>query len=59
MKEENAPRSHYPLARVVKTYPGKEKVVRTFKVKTPSNTVARPVSKTRLMEKYTRDKFTL
>ena len=58
LKEDNVPRSHYPLARVIKTYPGKDGVVRTVKVKTPSNTLVRPVGKICLMEKYSPEKST-
>ena len=39
------------------TYPGKDGVVRTVKVKTPSNTLVRPVGKICVMEKYTPQKF--
>ena len=58
LKEDNVPRSHYPLARVINTYPGKDRVVRTVKVKTPSNTLVRPVGKICLMEEYSPEKST-
>ena len=58
LKEDNVPRSHHPLARITKTYPGKDGVVRTVKVKTPSNTLVRPVGKICLMEKYSPEKST-
>ena len=58
LKEENVLRSHYPLARVIKLYPGKDGVVRTVKVKTPSNTLVRPVGKICSIGKYSPEKST-
>ena len=58
LKEDNVMQSHYPLAHVIKTYPGKDGVVRTVKVKTPGNTLVHPARKICLMEKYTPGKFT-
>ena len=45
LKEDNVSRSHYLQARVIKTYPGKDGVVRTVKVKTPNNILVRLVGK--------------
>ena len=58
LNEDNIMQSHYPLARVIKTYPGKDGVVRTFKVKTPGNTLVCPARKICLKEKYTPEEFT-
>ena len=58
LKEDKVSQSHYTLARVLKTYPEKDGVVRTVRVKTPSNTLVSPAGKIYLMEKYTAKKFT-
>ena len=42
---DNVPRSHWPLARVVDTYPGEHGGVRSAKVKTPTSEHVRPSSR--------------
>ena len=43
-------RSHWPLGRIIKKYPGVDRVVQTVKVKTPSNKPLRPTKKLCLSE---------
>ena len=50
LKTDDAPRSHWPLGRVVKTFPGDDGRVRTVEVKTPNGTLMRPASKICLLE---------
>ena len=50
IKNDDAPRSHWPLGRVQKTFPGSDGRVRTAEVKTPSGTLLRPVAKLCLLE---------
>ena len=48
--ENNAPRGRWPLARVVKVYPGSDGRVRTVELKTKSGTYVRPVVKLCVLE---------
>ena len=48
--EDNIERSKWPLARVVETYPGKDEIIRSAKVKTTSSELVRPVAKLCLLE---------
>ena len=41
LQVDNSPRSHWPLGRITDVYPGRDNVVRTVKVKTPSNELIR------------------
>ena len=45
MIEDNLKRSHYKMARVLQTYPGKDGVVRSVLIKTHDGTLKRPVIK--------------
>lgn len=49
---EHTPRSYWPLGRVIETYPGKDNVVRSVKIKTPNNELIRPSSQLHLFEAY-------
>ena len=51
IQTDNIPRSHWPLGCIIETYPGVDGVVRTVKVKTPSNDLLRPAQKLCLLEK--------
>ncbi len=48
--EENTPRYLWPLARVVEVKLGRDKLVRTVKVKTKTTTLIRPISKIVMLE---------
>jgi len=48
--DENSPRCLWPLGHVVKTYPGKDGLVRTVQVKTARSLLVRPVDKLCLLE---------
>ena len=50
IQSENIPMSHWPLGRIIETYPGKDGIVRTVKVKTPNNELIRPSGKLCLLE---------
>ena len=50
LKTDDAPRSHWPLGRVVKTFPGSDGRVRIVEVKTPTGTLMRPAAKLCLLE---------
>ena len=50
IKNDDAPRSHWPLGRVKKIFPVSDGRVRTAEVKTPSGTLLRPVAKLCLLE---------
>ena len=43
--DDNLKRSHYRMARVIETYPGKDGVVRSALIKTSDGTLKRPVVK--------------
>ena len=47
---DNIPRSHWPLARAVDTYPGEDGVFRSAKVKTPTSEYIRPASRFCVLE---------
>ena len=38
---DHAPRSHWPLGRIVEVYPGKDGIVRSVKVKNPNSDLIR------------------
>ena len=48
--DENLPRNNWPLGRIVKTFPGKDGLVRSVEVKTAVNTLVRPIDKLCLLE---------
>ena len=50
IQSENIPRPHWPLGRVIETYPGNDGIVRTVKVKAPNNELIRPSGKLSLLE---------
>ena len=50
MKNDDAPRSHWPLGRILKTFPGRDGRVRMAEVKTPNGTLMRPAAKLCLLE---------
>ena len=50
LKTDDAPRSHWPLCRVVKTFPGSDGRVCMVEVKTPTGTLMRPAAKLCLLE---------
>lgn len=45
MKEDNVPPGMWPMARIIKVYPGKDGLVRTVKIRTPHTDLLRPVQK--------------
>ena len=45
VKEDGFGPTKWPLARVIEVYPGQDDKVRVVKVKTPTGTFTRPVSK--------------
>ena len=52
---ENTPRKFWPLARVTRTFPGHDGLVRSAEVKTPWNILTRPVNKLCLLEGVNED----
>ena len=42
LREKNIPRSHWPIGRVMKIYPGQNCVVRIVKLRTPTNEIIQP-----------------
>ena len=44
------PRSHWPLGRILKTFPGSDGRVRMAEVKTPNGTLMRPAAKLCMLE---------
>ena len=48
--DHNTPRGSWPLARVTKTYPGPDGLVRVVEVKTARGVYKRPVTKTVRLE---------
>ena len=50
INESNVPRSHWPLGRIIETFPGQDVVVCTVKFKTPNNEFIRPANKLHLLE---------
>lgn len=49
--KENTPRNSWPLGIIQEVYPGKDKLVRTVKVKTKDGVYVRPVTKICLLER--------
>ena len=47
---DNMPRNHWPLGRIIETFPGIDGIIRSVKVKTPNNEYIRPVSKLCVLE---------
>ena len=43
--DENTPSKHWPLERIIKTFPGKDGLVRTAQVKTSWSVLTRSVDK--------------
>ncbi|KAL9974310.1 hypothetical protein ACROYT_G011331 [Oculina patagonica] len=50
IKNDDAPRSHWPLGRILKAFPRKDGRVRIAEVKTPSGILMRPAAKLCLLE---------
>ena len=53
LKNDDAPRSHCPLGRILKTFPGSDGRVRMAEVKTPNGILIRPAAKLCLLEAST------
>ena len=43
VRDDNIPRSHWPLARVIEVYPGKDDIVRSAKIELPNSVLTRPL----------------
>ena len=43
VRDDNIPRSHWPLARVIEMYPGKDDIVRSAKIELPNSVLTRPL----------------
>ena len=50
---DNAPRGHWNLRRVIETYPGPDGLVQTVKVKTKENVYVHPIQKLCFLENDT------
>ena len=50
VKNESTPRKMWPLARVLRTFPGKDGLVRSVELKTPWNILTRPINKLCVLE---------
>ena len=50
LREENVPWNIWPLVRVIKTYPNKDELVRSVKVKTMSAQLVRPIARLIMLE---------
>jgi len=50
LKTEYTPRAHWPLAKVIEVYPGKDGYIRSVKIKLADTTLVRPVNKLCLLE---------
>ena len=48
--DESLPRNNWPLGRVLKTFPGRDGLVRSVQVKTANNVLVRPINKLCLLE---------
>ena len=48
--EQNIPRGSWPLARVLRVYPGKDELVRVADIRTKSTVLTRPITKLCLLE---------
>ena len=57
IQTDNIPSSHSLLGRIIETYSGVDRVIRTVKVKTPSNELLRPGQKLCLLEKANKEKL--
>ena len=45
LQEQDVPRSHWPIGRVMEIYPGQDGVVGIVKLRTPTNEIVRPANK--------------
>ena len=53
LKTDNVPRIHWPLARVTKTFPGTDNIVRAAEIRLPNGTtIIRPTSKLCIFESF-------
>ncbi|XP_038068389.1 uncharacterized protein LOC119737840 [Patiria miniata] len=50
VKDDNLPRSQWPLARILKTFPGADGLVRSVEVRTATGNHVRPITKLCLLE---------
>ena len=50
INESNIPGLYWSLGKIIETFPEKDDVVRTVKVKTPNNHIIRPANKLHLLE---------
>ena len=50
VREDSIPRSHWPLGRVIETYPGEGGIVRSTKIKLPNSVLTRPCKKLSMLE---------
>ena len=50
LKNDDVPRSHWPMGGILKTFPGSDGRVRMAEVNTPNGTLMRPVAKTCMLE---------
>lgn len=48
--DENTPRKSWPMGRIIQTFPGKDRLVRSAQVKTSLSILTRPVTKLCLLE---------
>ena len=53
LKNDDASRSHWPLRRILKTFPGSDGRVRMAEVKTPNGILMHPAAKLCLLEAST------
>ena len=45
LQDKNVPRSHWPMGRVIKIYPGHDGVARIVKTTTPANEIVGPANR--------------
>ena len=50
MVDESVPRGLWPMARVIETYPGKDGLVRSVKIRTKNTQLVRPIAKLVMLE---------
>ena len=50
MVDESVPRGLWPMARVIETYPGKDGLVRSVKIRTKNTQLVRPITKLVMLE---------
>ena len=50
LKNDDAPRSHWPVGRILKTFSGSDSRVRMAEVKTPNGILMQPAAKLCLLE---------